>query len=141
MQGEALSCLPAILIIASGCASHRRRVNKQTNIILSFTLPLSAKSLRQAAVPRCEVIGGVFESMEKKRLQCAKAACVCDHSTKGPILLGVAATPFEENEAHQESVLNPNYLSKYIDLDERSKSRGGRQSPLVDGIEIPILMD
>jgi hypothetical protein len=47
------------------------------------------------------------------------------------VLIGIGVAAIDENQKQCETLLNPNYLGQFVDLDEKPTSRGGRQSLLL----------
>jgi hypothetical protein len=66
-------------------------------------------------------------------------AGITAHDTKdGPILIGIGVAAHDDRPTQEESLLNPNAISHFCDIDERPEHRDGRQSLLTECGEVKI---
>lgn len=79
-------------------------------------------------------IEGCLEGMKSSELlPTVSAVTAIIRPNQDPILLGVGAAALDERASQKESLVNSNYVGRFIDIDERSEARGGRQSMIVGG--------
>jgi len=83
-------------------------------------------------------IDGPLEGMDGKE-ELPIVAAVTAHDTKdGPILIGIGVTAYDSRPKQEESLLNPNAISHFCDIDERPMHRDGRQSLITDCGDVKI---
>ena len=69
-------------------------------------------------------------------------AGITAHDTKeGPILIGIGVTAYDARPHQAESLINPNAVSHFCDIDERPTNRDGRQSLSTDCGDVKILIE
>ena len=83
-------------------------------------------------------IDGPLEGMDGKE-ELPIVAGITAHDTKdGPILIGIGVTAYDSRPKQEESLLNPNAISHFCDIDERPTHRDGRQSLITDCGDVKI---
>jgi len=86
-------------------------------------------------------IDGPLDSMNGKE-ELPIMAGITAHNTKdGPILIGIGVTAYDSRPKQEESLLNPNAISHFCDIDERPTHRDGRQSPIMDCGKVKIHLE
>ena len=83
-------------------------------------------------------IDGPLDGMDGKE-ELPIVAGITAHDTKdGPILIGIGVTAYDSRPKQEESLLNPNAISHFCDIDERPTHRDGHQSLITDCGEVKI---
>ena len=77
-----------------------------------------------------------MDSSENLPLVAGVTACDTQNGTK---LIGIGVAAYDSTPGQVESLVNPNAITG--DIDERSKTRGGRQSLLAGDSEVPIKLE
>jgi len=83
-------------------------------------------------------IDGPLEGMDGQAVLPIVAGVTAHDTKDGPILIGIGVTAYDSRATQEESLLNPNAISKFCDIDERPEHRDGRQSLLTECGEVKI---
>ena len=92
-----------------------------------------------SSVNKSTRISGALSGMGDKKLPIVCAVTVCDHPTKGPLLIGVGEAAWDEDPSQMESLFNSHHLRKFgVVVDDVSERDGGLSKIELDGIEIKL---
>jgi len=83
-------------------------------------------------------VDGPLDGMDGKE-ELPVVANIMAHDTKdGPILIGIGVAAYDSRPKQEESLLNPNAISYFCDIDERPENRDGCQSLITDCGKVKI---